>query len=955
MSGISSGVGLISGINSSQIIDQLLAIDARPKTLIQRRVAQLQQQQAGILDLTSKLSALKTAAGKFNTLNVFKSRAATVSNADVLSATASAGASVGSYTFLVDRTVSTQQLLSRAFSDRTSTSIGATSLTVESPRARLDSDTELAQLNGGSGVSRGKIVITDRAGNSATIDLTRAASVSEVLRAINTNGNARVTASVDGGKFVLTDNTSGTGSLSVRSDAGYTTAESLGLNQSVNASSISGNNVYTIGDGTTLASLNDRNGIRFSRAAGNGSYDFTIQTRDGGTFNIDISDLYNGTNGARSSGPVATVEQLKQRIAQQTNNKVQLSVRTDGRGFQLVDSTTGTSAFTVSDFANVGAAQDLGIIGTTTGNTITGTTVLAGLNSTLASTINAGQGVRDNTLNITGRDGTVFNLNIDTSGSFSDVLNAISSGTGGRIRASLSQNGNSVILTDSFSGPATSNLIISGGLAGSSGLNIETDPGGVASSTVTGTRITRQYVTQATLLSQLNAGSDLGSGTLAITGANGRRSLINVGSDTRTVGDLITLINGATSNTGLIARINDSGSGILVEEQSPGAGGAAISISDDTGTIARTLNLAGTATGTGVANRIDGSFRRTVSLDAGDSLDAIVTKINAANVGVNAAVVADGTTSTPYRLQLSAARAGADGRLLFESAGTDLGLNTIADGDNARVFYGSSDPARAVLLSRPTNSFDGVVPGLRVDAKTSNANPVTVNVSTDTSAIEQAVQDFVTAYNAVSSRVTDLTKYDAASDTKGVLLGDGTTNTLGLNLANAIVGSAKNVSGSFKYLAQVGVTVGKGGQLSLDTAKLEQALSRDPQGVADLFAAKTQATRSTTRPVFPGNPGITTLNTDPISYSSLGIAEQIVSLTDKYLDAVSGTLTGKSKSIDEEIARNNDRIAQLDSRLANRKLTLQQQFASLESTLAQLQQQQSALTRLNSSTTTTSG
>ena len=46
MSGISSSTGLISGLNTSALIDQLLAVESRPKTLIQARVAKLQTQQA---------------------------------------------------------------------------------------------------------------------------------------------------------------------------------------------------------------------------------------------------------------------------------------------------------------------------------------------------------------------------------------------------------------------------------------------------------------------------------------------------------------------------------------------------------------------------------------------------------------------------------------------------------------------------------------------------------------------------------------------------------------------------------------------------------------------------------------------------------------------------------------------------------------------------------------------
>ena len=73
MSGISSSVGLFSGIDTQSLISQLLAVESRPKTVIQRRVAQLQSQQAAYLDLNSRLSALKSAAQKFRIGRVFDS------------------------------------------------------------------------------------------------------------------------------------------------------------------------------------------------------------------------------------------------------------------------------------------------------------------------------------------------------------------------------------------------------------------------------------------------------------------------------------------------------------------------------------------------------------------------------------------------------------------------------------------------------------------------------------------------------------------------------------------------------------------------------------------------------------------------------------------------------------------------------------------------------------------
>jgi flagellar hook-associated protein 2 len=162
MGGISTGTGIFSGINSSQIIEQLLSIESRPKLLAQQRIIQLQQQQAAYLDLNSKIGALKTASGAFRVNKVFQANSANSSDPNVLSATASTSATPGTYQFIVDRLVSSQQLLSRGFANSTTSGVNAGTFTFESALGRLDRDTSLAELNGGAGIQRGKIVITGR-------------------------------------------------------------------------------------------------------------------------------------------------------------------------------------------------------------------------------------------------------------------------------------------------------------------------------------------------------------------------------------------------------------------------------------------------------------------------------------------------------------------------------------------------------------------------------------------------------------------------------------------------------------------------------------------------------------------------------------------------------------------------------------------------------------------------
>ena len=137
MGGISS-TGLISGIDSASLIEQLLALKRRPIVLAQQRQFQLTQQQAGLTAISGRLSTLQSAANGFRIDRVFDSRRATSSDEDVLTASASPDAQPGTYGVLVDRLVSTQQRLSRGFVDRDTSPFGIPSLTFESEKARVD-------------------------------------------------------------------------------------------------------------------------------------------------------------------------------------------------------------------------------------------------------------------------------------------------------------------------------------------------------------------------------------------------------------------------------------------------------------------------------------------------------------------------------------------------------------------------------------------------------------------------------------------------------------------------------------------------------------------------------------------------------------------------------------------------------------------------------------------------
>src|SRR5688572_13013253 len=101
MAGITSGVGLASGLPTKDIIDQLMALEARPKVLLRNRMDAANAQRLAYTDLAARLTSLRLSATAFKKSATFQQASASTSDQNVLTATAAAGASKGTFQFQV--------------------------------------------------------------------------------------------------------------------------------------------------------------------------------------------------------------------------------------------------------------------------------------------------------------------------------------------------------------------------------------------------------------------------------------------------------------------------------------------------------------------------------------------------------------------------------------------------------------------------------------------------------------------------------------------------------------------------------------------------------------------------------------------------------------------------------------------------------------------------------------
>ncbi|MFG0292443.1 MAG: flagellar filament capping protein FliD [Phycisphaerales bacterium JB050] len=980
MGSITSSIGLISGIDSGSLIEQLLQIEARPKQLAQQRILQLQQKQAAFLSINSSLLALGTAAGKFRTENIFQATSATSSDSDVLTATSSSRASEGSYNFRVDRLVSTQRMLSRGFANRDSSGIGATEFSFEIGGGSINESTDLSELNGGNGIKRGKISITDRAGNTATVDLSTVVTVQDVLDRINGEAGIGVSASVDDGSIVITDETGQTASNLIIADAfGYQTATSLGIKTAaggVASDTVVGSNIRTVSENTALSLLNDGLGVLVR----DGSTDFRIFTRDGGpAIAIDLGELtqeivtegeFEGEVYDPDTMPTgddkpdteqqvvrsraATLGDVIEQINEQSEGKVTAQINAEGTGLELIDNTTDNgAAFRIaegsSDSSIANTAKGLGLSGLigagVTTASFTGDRLLSGLNTVLTRNINGGQGLTSTDLTVTDRAGNTLDLSgiltdADLNGSLNALVNTINSelsDAGVSARFELNSAGNGLSAVDT-SGATAGNFTIAGTLAAELGL--EKDSTAI---TAQGSNLQMKWISQATTMDQLNQGRGIDAGEIRITDASGSSQTITIRDDFQNVNELIEFLN-SRPNIEIEAAINDTGDGIVIRDISGGAGD--LVIEDVTGTAAKQLNIDGTFSreeGAPVSEPIvaDGSYEFTIEFEETDTLQQVMTKINNAGVGVSASIVNDGSANSPYRMNFTSRYTGSAGKFILDTHGFDLGLEELARAEDAVVFFGADDPAKAVLLTSTTNTLDNVVEGVTIDLKSASDDPVELVVQRDTAKIEESVKSFVDAFNAIIDTIARYDKYDEETETRGTLLGDNTVAQVRQGLYRAIQGRPQDVDGQFQYLFQVGVKIGDGAKLEFDRDQFREALETDYDNVAELFAAFEQAPREPVE-IAPG----AFYTPDEDSYNRLGVAEQIKLLMNNFTNSIDGTLTRKDESLNNLIDLQEKRVERFDIQLDNRRAQLEAQFAAMEQALAQLQNQQSALSSL---------
>jgi len=150
MSGLTSVDGLISGLDTTEIIDSIMAVERRPVTLLEARRERYTNQSLGYQNVTAKLLAVKANADALASASTFDARVTTSSDTTIIEASAAARTPVGTHELTVARLARNHQVASQGFADIDETTVGTGDLLLtvngETTTVTIASDTTLEGL-----------------------------------------------------------------------------------------------------------------------------------------------------------------------------------------------------------------------------------------------------------------------------------------------------------------------------------------------------------------------------------------------------------------------------------------------------------------------------------------------------------------------------------------------------------------------------------------------------------------------------------------------------------------------------------------------------------------------------------------------------------------------------------------------------------------------------------------
>ena len=317
------------------------------------------------------------------------------------------------------------------------------------------------------------------------------------------------------------------------------------------------------------------------------------------------------------------LENIISSVVQAANTKVKnmfVFSGTDIRNTPFEVSASGAVYKGNSENMTVQIEQGTNVKLTIPGSEVLGTDLNPDLNSaTLVSSLNGGTGVKDGSISLKDRAGNLSTVNITSSMTLGNVISAITNASS-NITASINSSGNGITVIDTSS-VIKNSLTISEVAGGTTASNLGIF--GKKDGNIEGADLNTTLST-ATLISELNGGQGLSLGSISIVNGAEASAAVSLSSAT-TIGEVITIINGAASGT-VTASINSAGNSLQVVSKNSST--VAIVNNIGTDTTSEQLGIGG---GRNVINTI---IKLKQALQSGDTF-AILATLDNLDSGLN--------------------------------------------------------------------------------------------------------------------------------------------------------------------------------------------------------------------------------------------------------------------------------------------------------------------------------
>ena len=364
----------------------------------------------------------------------------------------------------------------------------------------------------------------------------------------------------------------------------------------------------------------------------------------------------------------------------------------------------------------------------------------------------------------------------------------------------------------------------------------------------------------------------------------------------------------STSLSSFAATSSDSNIFSATASSSAVAGNYAISVTSLAS--AQTLVAKGVSSSTtaltGAESTLDitvGSTPSQITIPANATLSDIRSAINAANIGVSATIINDGSGAEPYRLSLTSTKTGSanaisaitvtgdstlSGLLSYVDNGTDNGNPDLTEIAATNAEFSIN----GINITSATNTVSDAIEGVTLTLKSKTTTPATLTIDRDTSSMETALSSFVEGYNALVSQLKSRSAYSTSStSTQQPLAGDGTVRLMLEQLRGIL--STPATGGTLSYLSEVGISVQADSSLKFDSSKFKSAVGTNYADVQNLFN------------------------------SSSGFITRLSSWGDSTMQT-GGVIDTRLKTFNDNIQNYNDQIGKLELRMKQ----LQQQYTT---------------------------